>query len=352
MSALTPRSGAGLLRHDVHVALGTRTRSRGDLIEVGIEIDKLGFGGLWVTESSSRDAFTLLTELAVKTRHVDLGTGIVNHYGRTPSTLAMAASSVAEMIPGRRVNLGVGASSRTVVEGFHGVPFDAPARRMAEAVDIIRAGASGQPMGYDGQIFQLDPRFRLGYAEAGEVRILVAALSPAMLRVVGERADGWLPIWPSRTRFGPLLAEVEQAAAAVYRPRPWVASYLYTYVGDEAAGAALLRQSLARYVAASGAAYTALFRRYGYDAQVDAVLAAWAKGDRQATSAAISDDMLADFCVIGDGGSVARQLAQFKQGGIDTPIVRVPDGLEKQEMLAMITDLAGALGAEQEGAIA
>jgi alkanesulfonate monooxygenase SsuD/methylene tetrahydromethanopterin reductase-like flavin-dependent oxidoreductase (luciferase family) len=218
---------------------------------------------------------------------------------------------------------------------------------MAEAVDIIRAGVSGQPMGYDGRIFQLDPRFRLDIPGSGEVRILVAALSPEMLRVVGERADGWLPIWPSRTRFRPLLAQVEQAAAAAGRPRPWVASYLYAYIGDRSAGAAVLRQSLARYVAASGAAYTELFRAYGYGAEVDAVLAAWARGDRNGTSAAISDDMLADFCVIGDGASAAGQLAEFRQGGTDTPIVRVPDGLQKEEMLAMIRSLADGLRQEQ-----
>jgi probable F420-dependent oxidoreductase len=340
---VSPGGSSGLLRGDVHVALGTRTRSRADIIDVGIAIDRLGFGGLWITESSGRDAFSLLTELAVRTSRVDLGTGIVNHYGRTPSTLAMAAASTAEIMPGRHFNLGLGASSRTVVEGFHGVPFDQPARRMAEAVDIIRAGISGEPMGCDGRIFKLDPRFRLDIPGSGEVRILVAALSSAMLRVVGERADGWLPIWPSRTRFRPLIAQVEQAAAAVGRPRPWVASYLYAYIGNRSAGAAVLRQSLARYVAASGAAYTELFRSYGYAAEVDAVLAAWARGDRKGTSAAISDDMLADFCVIGDGALAAGQLAEFRRGGIDTPIVRVPDGLEKAEMLAMIANLADAL---------
>ncbi len=345
---MIPTSGSPLARSDVHVALGTRMRSRADMIEVGAEIDRLGFGGLWITESSSRDAFTLLTELALTTKHAELGTGIVNHYGRTPSTLAMAAASVAEITPGRRFNLGLGASSRTVVEGFHGLPFQQPARRMAEAVDIIRAGTSGQGMGYQGRIFQLDPRFKLGFAEPGRVRILVAALSPTMLQVVGQHADGWLPIWPSRTRFEPLLAEVEQAASAVARPRPWVASYLYTYIGDESRGAAILRQSLARYIAASGAAYTALFRGYGYTAEVDKVVAAWAQGDRRATSEAISDDMLADFCVIGDGTSAARQLAGFREGGIDTPIIRVPDGLEKEEMLAMIRGLAAALGEERQ----
>lgn len=341
-------SGSPLVRSDVHVALGTRMRSRADIIEVGKEVDRLGFGGLWITESSSRDAFTLLTELALRTNHVDLGTGIVNHYGRTPSTLAMAAASVAEIAPGRRFNLGLGASSRTVVEGFHGVQFQQPARRMAEAVDIIRAGTSGQGMGYRGRIFHLDPRFKLGFAEPGRVRILVAALSPAMLRVVGQHADGWLPIWPSRTRFGPLLAEVEEAASAASRPRPWVASYLYTYVGDESRGAAILRQSMTRYIAASGAAYTALFRSYGYTTEVNRVVAAWAQGDRKATSESITSDMLADFCVIGDGRSAAGQLAGFRAGGIDTPIIRVPDGLEKEEMLTMIRGLAAALCEERQ----
>jgi probable F420-dependent oxidoreductase len=351
LTAPSQPAGGALTRRDVHVALGTRAPARADIIELGTEIDALGFGGLWVTESSSRDAFSLLTELATKTATVDLGTGIVNHYGRTPSTLAMAAASVAEIIPGRAVNLGLGASSRTVIEGFHGVEFDQPARRMSEAIDIIRAGAAGQAMDHQGQIFRLDPRFKLEFAGDGTVRILVAALSPAMLRIVGQQADGWLPIWPSRSRFTELLAQVEQAAAGAGRPRPWVASYIYAYVGDPEQGAAVLRRNLARYVAASGAAYTALFRSYGWNSEVDEVLAAWKDGDRARSSAAISDEMLADFCVIGDGESAARQLAGFRQGGIDTPIIRVPDGLGQQETLTMIRDLAAGLPAGQAAAV-
>lgn len=333
----------------VHVALGSRGISRGAMVEIGEEVDALGFGGIWVTESSGRDAFSVLTELALRTRTVALGTGIVNNYGRTPSTLAMAAASLAEAAPGRTVHLGIGASSKTVVEGFHGVPFVAPATRMVETLQIIREALSGKKMHHRGAYFNLDGRFRLEVPGGGEkVRLFVSALSPRMLAVVREHADGWLGIWPSKTRFAPLRQELRANASDQTRA-PEIAAYIYTHVGEPESGRPLLRSSLARYVAASGAAYTRLFRSYGYESEVDEVLSAWSVGDRKGTSAAITDGMLDDFCLLGDPAAVAEELSMFERIGVEVPILRFPDGLSSGATVDMLRGLAQSLSQRRGG---
>ncbi len=333
----------------VHVALGSRGIPRSAMVEVGEEVDALGFGGLWVTESSGRDAFSVLTELALRTRSAALGTGIVNNYGRTPSTLAMAAASLAEAAPGRTVNLGIGASSRTVVEGFHGIPFEAPAARMVETLQIIREALSGEKMRHRGDYFELDGRFRLEVPGVGEmIKVFVSALSPRMIDVVRENADGWLGIWPSKTKFGPLRKELTGTAGDRAQP-PTIAAYIYTYVGDPDLGRPLLRSSLARYVAASGIAYTRLFRSYGYESEVDEILDAWSVGDRGRTSMAATNEMLDDFCLVGDPASVADEISTFRRVGVQVPILRFPDGLSAEAMVDMLRGVAGSLAQRSGG---
>src|SRR5919202_1439495 len=128
---------------DVHVALST-SYPRADLVSMALTTEELGYGGLWLTELSARDAFGVLTEIALKTRRIELGTGIVNHYGRSPATLAQAAASVSEVMDGRPFNLGLGASSRAVIERLHGLPFERPYARMAEALRLIRLALAGE----------------------------------------------------------------------------------------------------------------------------------------------------------------------------------------------------------------
>ena len=63
--------------------------------------------------------------LAAKTERVQIGSGILPIYSRTPTLLAMTAAGVDLLSDGRCI-LGLGASGPQVIEGFHGVPYDAP----------------------------------------------------------------------------------------------------------------------------------------------------------------------------------------------------------------------------------
>ncbi|HYZ00752.1 MAG TPA: LLM class flavin-dependent oxidoreductase, partial [Candidatus Binatia bacterium] len=283
---------------DVHVALAGGERS--GLVDLAVEAERLGFGGVWVAEAVGRDAFSLLTEIALRTRRVALGTGIVNIYGRSPTVLAQAAGSLAECASGRTVNLGLGTASRILIEGAHGVPFERPFTRMRETLGIVRQALSGEPVRAHGEVFDVQ-RLQLGIPGRERVSLFVAGLSPQMLRITGEEADGWLPIWPSRRAFQDVLArEVSDAAAGAGRLPPEVAAYVHTYVGeDEEPALASLRRSLAWYMVNAGSAYENLFRRYGYDEVVDRVIAAWRAGDREGARAAIPADVIRDLCLDG-----------------------------------------------------
>src|ERR1700720_1819576 len=81
--------------------------------------DELGYDSVWVPEAWGYETFSVLTEMAVATKRIKLGTGIVNVYSRTPGLIAMSVATLDEISEGRFI-LGIGTSGKRVIEGFHG----------------------------------------------------------------------------------------------------------------------------------------------------------------------------------------------------------------------------------------
>ena len=92
--------------------------------------------------------------LAAKTSTIELGSGVVPIYIRTPSLLAMTAAGL-DYVSDGRFRLGIGTSGPQVMEGFHGVPFDAPLGRTREVVDICRQVWRRETVSYDGKYYQI-----------------------------------------------------------------------------------------------------------------------------------------------------------------------------------------------------
>jgi probable F420-dependent oxidoreductase len=329
---------------DVHVALSTGGE-RSDIISLALEVEQLGYGGLWLTELAARDAFGVLTEIALKTKRIELGTGIVNHYGRSPATLAQAAATVSEIMDGRPFNLGLGSSSRAVIEGLHGLAFQRPYVRMAEALHLIRLALSGERLSLSGEVFQTRG-FALGVRPLGPVRLYVAGFARRMLEVTGREADGWLPNLPSRRGIGALRADVAAAAEQAGRPMPTTAAYLYATVGpDGPESEEPLRRSIAWYIASGGSGYQTLFRRYGYGQLVDDVVGLWTSGKRDEARALVTAETIRDLCAVGPADTLPDQLARFVEVGVDIPVLRLPDGLEPARQATMLREIGAALSA-------
>ncbi len=91
--------------------------------------DEVGVDCCFVAEAWGRDAFTLLTQLAERTKRIKLATGIVNYYSRSPAALAQHFATLDELSGGRMI-IGLGASSANVIEHFHGISFTPPLARI------------------------------------------------------------------------------------------------------------------------------------------------------------------------------------------------------------------------------
>jgi len=188
------------------------------------EAERLGVDCVWSAEAWGHDAVTPLAFLAARTTRIGLGSGIVQAGTRTPALVAMTAMSLASM-SGNRFRLGLGVSGPQVIEGWHGIRFDRPVRRMRETVEIVRQLCRGERSSYRGEIYELPlpggegKPLRAGARPQPAVPIYLATLAPRSLELTGEIAQGWLgtSFMPEHAQIftGPLAAGAARAGRAL-----------------------------------------------------------------------------------------------------------------------------------------
>jgi alkanesulfonate monooxygenase SsuD/methylene tetrahydromethanopterin reductase-like flavin-dependent oxidoreductase (luciferase family) len=113
-------------------------------------LEKAGLDTAWVPEAYGFDAPSLMGFLAAKTSSVRIASGILPIYTRTPALLAMTAAGIDALSEGRAM-LGLGASGPQVIEGFHGIRYDAPVTRIREVIEICRKVWKRERLVYEGK---------------------------------------------------------------------------------------------------------------------------------------------------------------------------------------------------------
>src|ERR1700745_1030352 len=102
-----------------------------------LEFEEAGLNRVMIPEAYGFDAVSQMGYVAARTRKVELAFGILPMFTRTPTTLAMTAAGL-DYISGGRWGLEIGPSGPQVIEGFHGVHYDAPVGRAREHAEICR----------------------------------------------------------------------------------------------------------------------------------------------------------------------------------------------------------------------
>src|SRR4051794_34263015 len=143
------------------------------MVRLARQADERGLARVGVAEAWGHDATIVLAEMAAQTSRIELGTGVLSVWGRTPATLALAAAGLQRISDGR-FSLGLGAGSPPLTEGLHGVPWERPVARVREALIGVRALLAGD------RLPQPAPGarpLRLGVVPATPVPIALAALA-------------------------------------------------------------------------------------------------------------------------------------------------------------------------------
>ena len=307
------------------------------MAEQVVEYERAGVDLVWVAEAYGMDAPTVMGYLAAITERIEIASGILPIYSRTPTLLAMTAVGVDVLSEGRCV-LGLGASGPQVIEGWHGVPYDAPIGRTREIVEICRAiWAREDKLTYDGRYYQLplppDEGTGLGkplkiitHPPRARIPIFLASLGPKNVELTAEIADGWLPTLfvPERTSmiWGDDLARGQAKRADDLGPLEVIAGGMLA-IGPEDEVRPLRdfgRPGTALYVGGMGAVgrnfYNSLFSRAGWESEAHEIQQLYLAGKKQEAEAVVPDEFLRTSSLIGDEGFVKDRLAAYQEAGV------------------------------------
>jgi F420-dependent oxidoreductase-like protein len=300
---------------------------RDAIVRIGRVADEAGAHSVWVTESWGRDAFTLLTLIAATTQRIQLATGIVNVFSRTPATLAQHFATLDEVSDGRSI-IGLGASGPAVVENFHGVRFDRPLTRIREYVEILNKLMAGDRTPYAGRLFSMPEPLPLRLTPTRDhIPIYIAALSEKSVAQTARIADGWLPNW---TPIGDLAKETAAYGAAVEAaqrsrfqamvraPRPIVLTTDVERGLDEA------KRTFSFYIARMGDFFAQHMVALGYADAVAAIREGFDRGGARGGAAAVPTDLCLEVSLVTDSvAEVEKRLDRQQEAGVDVHIVDI-----------------------------
>ena len=288
--------------------------------------DELGYDSFWVPEAWGYEIFQLLAEMAVHTKNIKLGTGIVNVFSRSPGLLAMSAATLDEISEGRLI-LGIGTSGKRVIEGFHAREFKKPLTQLRDVIRVTRALLAGDSLVDAGAKLNEYRPFTLAMEPTRpHIPIYVAALKQRSITSIGEMADGWIPtMWPSdRLDIG--HAWIAEGAAKVGRDPSEIATTPFTTV-IPMGGAALqmAKEIIAFYVGGMGDYYKALLEGFGFGEACQQVYDLYRdKNTRKQATEAVTEEMVDALTIAGDPMACLDRLRRLKEHGVTTPIVCLP----------------------------
>jgi F420-dependent oxidoreductase-like protein len=327
------------------------------------DYEKAGLDIVTVPEAYSFDAVSQLGYIAAKTERLTIASGILQIYTRTPSLTAMTAAGL-DYVSNGRFMLGIGASGPQVIEGFHGVPYDAPLGRTRELIDICRMVWRRERVVYDGKYYQLPlpagkgtglgrPLKLINHPVRERIPILLAAIGPKNVQMAAELAEGWEPMFYVPEKAKDVWGASIDAGMAKRDPSLGpldIVAQASLAIGDDVEHLRdASRATIALYVGGMGAKgrnfYNNLAGRYGFEREAELIQDLYLDGKKDEAAAAVPADLLKLTSLVGPDSWVAERLAAYAAAGVTsltvTPIA--PSHAERVRLIERISDLAGDL---------
>lgn len=325
-----------------------------DQIELVREAEAAGFHSVWTAEAYGSDAATPLAWFAAQTQRIRLGAAILQIPGRSPAMTAMTAVTLDHLSRGR-FSLGLGTSGPQVAEGWHGQRFAHQLARTREYVEIVRKALARERLTYEGEQFTLPlpdgpgKALKLMIAPVQErIPIYIAAIGPKNTQLVGEIADGWLPVFFSPEHVGDSRALLEQGAARSGSSLDDfdIAPTVQVAIDDDIDGARdVMRPFIALYVGGMGSReknfYNQLVRRYGFEEAAAEIQQLYLDGKRQEAAAAIPPELIDQVTMCGPREQVRERLEVYREAGVGTLIASVmaPDPLARKRTIRELAEM-------------
>jgi probable F420-dependent oxidoreductase len=288
-----------------------------EVVEQAVLAEGAGFDAIWLTDFYNRDAFVRMAMAGAATKRIGIASGIAYSFARSPVITAAAAADVDEITRGR-VILGLGTGTKRMQESWYGLTFESPAPKAAEVVRLLRAlwqAPPNRPFRFDGRFFKIaiDLLGRPGLVRP-DIPVYMAGVNRVMVRTAASVADGLVghPLYSRRYLADVVLPAVAEGLAREARPRDAfeVAGYVITSVADDAQQA---RDEARRQIAfyATTLTYDAILDLHGWQAEREAIRAAFRKFDVAAMTAAVSDAMVDEMAIAGTPAECRSQLERY-----------------------------------------
>jgi F420-dependent oxidoreductase-like protein len=256
-----------------------------------------------------------------------------------------------------RFRLGIGTSGPQVMEGFHGVPFDAPIGRTREVVDICRQVWRRERVQHDGKHYQIPlpaergtglgkPLQLINHPVRDRIPITIAALGPKNVELTAEIAEGWQPVFFYPEKADDVWGESLRKGAAKRDPSLGPLDVMVSAplaIGDNVDDRlSWTKPQLALYIGGMGARgknfYHDLATRYGFGEIADHIQDLYLAGKKAEAIEAVPDDLVRSVSLVGPRGYVKERLAAFADGGATTLLLQPLSG-DRGETVRFVEEL-------------
>lgn len=326
-----------------------------DQLDIVLEAERLGYDSVFCAEAYGSDSVSILGWLAGQTSTIKIGSAIMQLPARSAAMTAMTAATLDNLTDGRFI-LGLGTSGPQVAEGWHGQRFGRQLLRTREYVAVVRKALARERLEFHGETIDLPlpdgpgKALKLTITPVQErIPIYLAAIGPKNTELVGEIADGILPMMFSPEHADVALASLYAGIEKAGRSRDDVAvcPSVSFHIGEDPDGAAegMLRGGTALYVGGMGSReknfYNAAVTRYGFGDAAKEIQDLFLDGKKLEAMAAIPAELLDAVSLFGSREHVTERLRAHRDAGVHT-LIATPTTITRDGRIAQLRELAAA----------
>lgn len=203
------------------------------LIQKTREAAGAGLSSVWLSQLFDHDAITAAAIVGREVQGIAIGSGVVPLWPRHPLMIAGQAQT-AQAATGGRFTLGIGLGAKAMMEPAFGAGWDRPIRRLRESLAVFQQAFRGEQIDFEGEVIVAHPAMPTVVAGGSGVPVVVAAVGPQALRVVGELADAGMPFLAGpRALAEHIIPDVAKGAEAAGRAMPRIIAAVPAVVTNE-----------------------------------------------------------------------------------------------------------------------
>lgn len=270
---------------------------------------------IWIPETWGMDCCSMMSNISQIAKKPKIGSSIMNIYSRSPTLVAMSIATLDNLSHGR-VILGLGTSSKSIVEEWHGVKFDHPVGRMREYVEIIQLALSGKKCNYDGDYFHLRNFSLLITPFRKQIPIYLAAINQKMVELTWEVADGTIFYLRPLDELKTTIQKMQN------RRKIDVACQLITSVSENADEAITRTKKTIAFYISVGNIYREFLSKSGFKKETEDIFDEYEQSGLRDNHNLVSDKMVNALAVCGTPEDARKQLSRFVHAGVDLPILQ------------------------------